>query len=142
MAPLVTCASVSPTRYRVLFLLLGIALALVVVFAVVWAPGGREFRLPDAVDSISPSQGVTVQRQIDLTIDMRVGYEIELFVDGVRIPDDEISFTAATGLYVWAPGSSSTFPEWSVGTHSIGITYERVSGRVDVGTLSWVFRVQ
>jgi uncharacterized protein (DUF58 family) len=133
---------VSTTRYRVTFLLLGLALALVIVFAVVWAPGGREFRLPPAVDSISPSNGETVLRQIDLRIDMRVGYNIELFVDGVRIPDDEIAHTPATGRYVWVPGPAKTFADWTLGTHSVGITYERAGGRVDAGTLSWVFRVQ
>lgn len=133
---------VSPTRYRILFLLLGLALALVVVFAVVWAPGGRGFELPDAVESVSPSNGDTVLRQIDLEIDMRIGYDIELFVDGLRIPDDEIGFTTATGRYVWAPGPGKTFEEWTQGTHSVGITYESVSGGIDIGQLSWVFRVQ
>ncbi len=131
-----------PTRYRVIFLLLGLALALVVVFAVLWAPGGREFRLPAAIESISPGNGETVLRQIDLRVDMQVGYTIQLFIDGVHIPTDEISFTAATGLHVWVPGPTKTFREWTLGTHSIGITYERSTGRVDVGQASWVFRVQ
>ena len=133
----------SSTRYRVTFLLLGLAFALVVVFAVVLAPGGERFELPDAVESITPSNGETVLRQIDLRIDMMVGYDIELFIDGVKIPDDEIGLIEATGVRVWSPGVSSTFEEWSLGTHSIGITYESVSGgRVDVGALSWIFRVQ
>ena len=132
----------SSTRYRMIFLLLGLAFALVVVFAVLWAPGGREFRLPAAIESISPDNGETVLRQIDLRVDMQVGYTIELFVDGVQIPAAEISFTAATGRYVWVPGPTKTFTEWSLGTHSIGVTYERSSGRIDVGQASWVFRVQ
>jgi len=134
--------TVSPTRYRIMFLLLGVAFALVVMFAVVWAPGGREFRLPTAVESISPANGDTVLHQIDLRIDMQIGYTIELFIDGVAVPVDEISFTEATGLYVWMPGPGMTFDEWALGTHSVGITYERVSGGVDVGQLSWAFRAQ
>jgi hypothetical protein len=134
---------VSPTRYRVLFLVLGLALALVVVFAVVWAPGGREFRLPAAVERISPYNGDAVLRQIELRVDMQAGYTIELFVDGVRIPDDEIAATEATAQYVWAPGPDKTFAEWSRGTHSVGIRYERIAADgIDVGQLSWVFRVQ
>jgi hypothetical protein len=132
----------SPTRYRVMFLLLGMVFTLVVIFAVVWAPGGREFRLPAAVESIAPGNGETVLRQIDLRIDMQVGYSIELFIDGVQIPAEEIRFTEATGRYVWAPGPASTFDEWSPGAHSIGIRYESVGGRVDAGQVSWVFRVQ
>lgn len=131
-----------PTRYRVMFLGLGVALILVVVFAVVFAPGGGEFELPRAVESISPGNGATVQRQIGLTIDMEVGYEIELFVDGVAIPRAEIGYSVQTGRYTWSPGVDKTFPEWSPGTHSIGITYQRLSGEIDAGQLSWVFRVQ
>lgn len=125
-----------------IFLLLGVAFALVVVFAVIWAPGGREFRLPVAVESISPGNGETVLRQIELRVDMQFGYAIELFIDGVQIPADEISFTEATGRYVWVPGPAKALTEWSLGTHSIGITYERTSGRIDVGQVSWIFRVQ
>ena len=132
----------SQTRYRIIFMILGLALALVVMFAVVWAPGGREFQLPAAVESIAPGNGETVLRQIDLQIDMQVGYDIELFIDGRLIPPSEITFTEATGKYVWRPGPGRTFEEWTLGAHSIGITYERVSGRIDVGSLSWVFRVQ
>ena len=132
----------SPTRYRIFFLLLGVALALIVIFAVVFAPGGDEFRLPEAVESISPENDDTVLRQIDLTIDMAVGYEIELFVDGVPIPDDEITVTKATGRHVWRPGPAAVFPEWSYGLHSVHIIYERIAGGVDIGSVSWVFRVQ
>lgn len=132
----------SSTRYRLIFLLLGVSLALVAVFAVIWAPGGREFQLPPAVESISPGNGETVLRQIALRVDMQVGYSIMLFIDGVEIPVDQLEFTEATGRYSWAPGQSMTFDEWTLGTHSVGIKYERVAGRVDVGQLSWVFRVQ
>lgn len=125
-----------------MFLGLGVAFALVVVFAVVWAPEGREFRLPAAVESISPAEGAIVQRQIGLQIDMQVGYEIELFIDGFRIPEGEIGYTRATGRYVWEPGPNTTFSEWSAGAHSVRINYERTSGRVDVGAFGWVFRVQ
>lgn len=131
----------SPTRYRILFLALGIALVLVVLFAVVFAPGGGEFSLPDAVDSISPGNDATVQRQIDLTIDMAVGYRITLFVDGVRIPEDEITVTEATGRHSWAPGPSSVFSEWAPGLHSVYFEYESLGSRIDIGTVNWVFRV-
>lgn len=136
-------AVVSPTRYRVIFLLLGVALALVVVFAVVGTPAGREFELPPAVEDISPGNDETVLRQIDLRIDMQVGYTIELFIDGVRIPEREIRSIEATGVYIWEPGPSRAFAEWAPGAHSVGIIYERTGAdRVDVGSLSWVFRVQ
>ena len=134
--------AVTPTRYRMMFLLLGVALVLVVMFAVVFAPGGGEFTLPEAIDNIEPGNNETVQRQIDLVVDMAVGYRIELFIDGVRIPDDEIAVTPATGRHVWRPGVSSTFGEWTSGLHSVLVNYESISGTIDVGSVGWVFRVQ
>ena len=133
---------VSATRYRVLFLLLGMALALVVVFAVVLAPGGNGFELPPAIESVSPGNGETVLRQIDLTIDMQVGYTIDVFVDGVHIPSDEIRFSEATGRHTWVPGPTKTFPEWASGLHSVQVSYIRLGGRADAGDVRWTFRVQ
>ena len=122
--------------------MLGIALTLVVVFAVVTVPGGTEFSLPDAVESVSPANGETVQRQIELRIDMQVGYEIELFVDGVPIPPTEIAFVQATGRYSWVPGPGRALAEWPAGLHTARMTFERVSGRFDTGELHWTFRIQ
>mgnify|MGYP001454904310 CR=1 FL=1 len=130
------------TKHRILFLLLGVALALVVIFAVVFTPDGREFQLPEAVDSISPGHDATVQHQIDLIIDMAVGYEIELFVDGILIPRKEIVFSVSTGRHLWSPNSNSTFTEWTNGLHSVQVKYERMTGLADAGSFSWIFRVQ
>ena len=122
--------------------MLGIALALVVIFAVLFTPGGGEFELPGAVESITPGNDETVLRQIDLSIDMGIGYDIEVFVDGVRIPPVEIAVTEATGLHVWQPGPGKAFSEWSSGLHSVQVNFEKTSGRADVGSIRWVFRVQ
>lgn len=130
------------TRYRVILLLLGVALAAVVMFAVVLAPGGTATRLPEAIDRISPVDGAIVLRQIALDIDMAVGYEFELAVDGLVIPQEEIDFEPSTGVATWRPGSSSVVTEWTPGIHTVRITWDTVSGLPDPGTWSWSFRVQ
>ena len=134
--------AMTATRYRVLFLSLGVAFALVVVFAVVLAPGGTETAIPPAVESIAPANNETVQRQTALTVDMQVGYDIDLYIDGVKIPADEVAHTQATGKFVWTPGPATTFSEWSPGLHSVQVSYVRVSGRADAGEVRWTFRVQ
>lgn len=138
----VTSGRVNPNRYRITFTLLGVALAAVVVAAVVLAPSGRVTELPEAVERISPVDGSTVLRQTQLEVDMRVGYGIELFVDGVRIPFDEIRFTESTGTHVWRPGPGLTFETWRPGAHAILIRWDRVVGLPDPGELRWSFRVQ
>ncbi len=124
------------------FALLGVGLAAVVVGAVVLAPSGRLTDLPNAVDRISPVDGATVLRQTQLEIDMAVGYGIELFVDGARIPLAEVRFTESTGIYVWRPGPGLTFETWRPGIHSVFITWDRTVGLPDPGELRWSFRVQ
>jgi len=125
-----------------LYLLLGLALIGVVVFAVVLGPDTQQAALPDAVEAISPADSSTVLRQTDLVVDMSVGYEIALFVDGRAIPDSEITFVEGTGVRTWIPGPGKTFEEWTPGLHSVLVTYDRIAGGVDIGELRWVFRVQ
>ncbi len=132
----------SRTRYRVVFTLLGIALAAVIVLAVVLSPSGRETKLPAAVDSYAPVDGATVLRQTQLVIDMAPGYDIDLVVDGVAIPDAEIDVIPETGRFTWTPGPDKTLAEWAPGLHAIAVDWDRSSGLPDPGSLRWSFRVQ
>ena len=132
----------NPNRYRITYALLGLALGAVVIGAILFAPSGTVTELPDVVDEISPEDGATVLRQTGLEIDLAVDYSLELFIDGVRIPSSEITFNNTTGEYRWAPGPTSTFPEWTPGFHQIEILWDRITGLPDPGGLRWSFRVQ
>jgi hypothetical protein len=125
-----------------IYLALGLALAAVVVFAVLLTPDGASPPLPEPVERVAPEDGSIVQRQTALLVDMKVGYAIVLTVDGVVIPEEEIAFTAATGIYRWAPGPGSVFSEWTPGVHGIEIEWRRISGFADPGSYRWSFRVQ
>jgi hypothetical protein len=132
---------VSSNGYRLVFALLGLALAAVVIWVVAVAPKGRDVALPAAVERVSPADGDTVLRQIGLVIDMQPGYAIELYVDGTLIPSGEIRSTA-TGRFEWSPGPDATFPEWTPGVHAVHLTWDRATDLPDPGELSWTFRVQ
>ena len=122
--------------------LLGLALAAVVVGTVLIAPQGAGVGLPDQVDFISPTSGAIVLRQVRLEIDMAAGYEIVLFVDGLRIPEDQILVTEQTGYHRWQPSSDTATPEWAPGDHTIRIDWDTTSGNPDPGSLTWSFRTQ
>ncbi|HEX9853941.1 MAG TPA: hypothetical protein VGC47_01325 [Acidimicrobiia bacterium] len=130
------------TRYRVVFLLLGTALILVVIGAVLLAPGGTSVPLPDQIEEVSPADGAIVLRQVGLEIDMQPGYTIDLIVDGAAIPPVEVDFTEATGIATWRPGPGMTFEVWAPGTHTIVVEWERATGLPDPGRYLWTFRVQ
>jgi hypothetical protein len=130
------------TKYRLVLLLLGAALFLVVIGAVLLAPGGTSVPLPEQIESVNPPDGAIVLRQIGLEIDMKPGYSIQLTVDGAHIPSVEVDFTDSTGIARWRPGPGKTFEDWAPGTHTIAIDWERVSGLPDPGRYVWTFRVQ
>ena len=129
-------------RYRLTFTLLGLALAAVAIGAVVFAPSGSESIPPDVVESYSPEDNSTVLRQIDIEIDLPVNYHIDLVVDGVAIPDEEISVTEETGKFRWAPGPTTIIPEWTTGLHTVWVRWDRTTGLPDPGEWIWTFRVQ
>lgn len=141
MSP-VTSGAVSQTRYRVILALLGIAFAAVVVGAVLFTPSGRAPDLPAALDSYSPLDGATVLRQTRVVIDLAPDYDIDLVVDGTAIPDSELDVVSETGRFTWEPGPGKTFEEWAPGFHVIEVTWDRVIGLPDPGSLRWRFRVQ
>ena len=123
-------------------MLLGLALAAVVVGAVVFAPSGRESVTPDTLESYSPADRSTVLRQIGIEIDLPVNYAIDLVVDGIPIPDGEINVMEETGKFTWRPGSTTVIPEWTVGIHTVWVRWDRISGLPDPGEWIWSFRVQ
>jgi len=133
---------VSRTRYRILFSLLGLSLGALVVGAVILAPSGRAPNLPSAVESFSPADGAIVLRQTALEVDLLAGYSMSLVVDGQAIPPTEISFTEATGKYVFLPAPDKTVTEWFPGFHVVEITFDRAIGLPDPGSLRWSFRTQ
>ena len=129
-------------RYRLIFTLLGLALAAVAIGAVVFAPSGNESTPPEIVEGYSPTDGATVLRQIAIEIDLPVNYSIDLVVDGVAIPDREIAVTEETGKFTWRPGATTIIPEWTPGIHTVWVRWDRISGLPDPGEWIWSFRVQ
>lgn len=129
-------------RYRLIYTLLGLALAAVVVGAVVLAPSGRETPVPAAIESFSPQPGDIVLRPFTLEIDMKVGYAMELFIDDMPVPASEITFVEATGQRTWRPGPGQLFEEWPPGVHNVLVTFDTITGDPDPGRLRWAFRVQ
>jgi len=135
---MITCVN----RYRLIYTFLGLALALVAIGAVVFAPSGTVSEPPEVVESYSPATGATVLRQIDVEIDLPVNYQIELVIDGVSIPDSEINVVEETGRFTWRPGSTTIIPEWTPGIHTVWVRWDRISGLPDPGEWIWTFRVQ
>ena len=129
-------------RYRISYTLLGLALAVVAIGAIVFAPSGELTDVPEVLESYSPENESTVLRQIEVEIDLPVSYEIVLVIDGVTIPESEINVIEETGKFTWRPSDTTIIPEWSVGLHTVWVRWDRGTGLPDPGEWIWSFRVQ
>lgn len=127
--------------YRLVYVGLGLLAMAAVALGVVLAREGSPVELPAPLEAVSPDPGETVIRQAVVEVDLEVGYEATLFVDGMPIPD--ATFTSATGVYSWAPHpNSAVITQWMPGEHTVRVEWTRVSGSPDVGSFEWTFRVQ
>lgn len=128
-------------QYRALFLLLGAAgLAVVVVAFLYGSPEREREPLSDVLEAVSPQPGSQVPRQTAVEVDLPVGYRLEMFADGFRVPPSEVRFVEGTGVHSWSPSASSAI-QWGPGEHQVLVRWERLSGLPDVGEYSWSFRV-
>ena len=99
----------------------------------------EELILPDALENIYPLPNDQVPQQASLEIDLPVAYRLVLIVDNYIIPESEIQYVDATGLYIWKPGPNKTFETWKPGKHYVRITWDTVTGLPDYGEYSWEF---
>ena len=131
----------SDRRYLLIFLALGVvALAVVVAAFMFGSPETDREPLPTVLEEIAPLPGSQVPLQTPIEVDVPVGYRVEIFVDGFRVPDSEVRFVEGTGVHSWAPTRSSTIV-WSAGLHTVSVRWRKVSGLPDEGQHSWDFRV-
>lgn len=126
--------------YRLIYVglvLIGIA---AIALGVVLSPQGEQIELPGPVEAISPAPGSQVPPQTAIEIDLEVGYEAQIVVDGWPIRD--ATFVQATGVYRWAPDPSHpTINSWTPGEHTVRITWDTYTGLPDTGSFEWTFRV-
>lgn len=133
---------VKDTTYRLLYAGLGLALVAVVALTVALSPSGTESRLPDPVERIFPRPADSVVRQTVIEVDMAVGYELVLFVDGFRISPVEIDVQTGTNLHTWQPAPGRFLETWEPGPHEVRIEWDSTAGLPDPGSYSWTFRVR
>jgi hypothetical protein len=126
--------------YRLIYLGLGLVAVAVIALGIVLNRSGEELVLPEQVEAISPRPGDLVPPQASVEIDLPVGYQADIYVDGWLVPDAD--FVEATGVYRWAPSPQSpTITEWAPGAHTIRVVWDTFSGLPDPGEFEWNFRV-
>jgi len=126
--------------YRFIILLLTGLLALVVTWGISFSQdNSEEFVLPNSLENIYPLPYDQVPQQSSLEIDLPVGYQLTLIVDNYIIPQSEIQYVEATGVYIWRPGPGKTFETWNPGKHTVRISWDTSTGLPDFGEYDWEF---
>lgn len=126
--------------YRFIILLLTGLLALVITWGISFSQdNSEELVLPNSIENIYPLPYDQVPQQASLEIDLPVGYQLTLIVDNYIIPQSEIQYVEATGVYIWRPGPGKTFETWNPGKHTVRISWDTITGLPDFGEYKWEF---
>lgn len=127
--------------YRLVYVGLGLLAVAAIVLGVVFAQEGEPVELPPPLEEVTPSPNDVALRQAFLEIDLEVGYEADIYVDGFLVRNPR--FVEATGVYRWQPTPASpVITEWTPGEHTVRVEWRRVTGTPDVGSFEWTFRIQ
>lgn len=129
--------------YRLIYTGLGLLVVAIVSLAFVFAPRGTRAPLPEPVEAVFPKPNDSVIRQTHIEVDLAVGYDGTLEVDGYPVPADEMTFVEATGVLRWGPSPTGVvLTEWAPGSHTVTVRWNRVFDLPDAGEFTWEFRVQ
>lgn len=127
--------------YRLVYAGLALLAVAAVILGLVLDTEGEPVQLPGPLEDVSPNPNDVALRQAILEVDLEVGYQADIYVDGYLVPDP--TFVEATGVYRWQPSPvSPVATEWTPGDHTVRVEWRRVTGTPDVGSFEWTFRIQ
>jgi hypothetical protein len=97
---------------------------------------------PNAVSSVQPGNGSLVSPQSPVSVDLRDDLTGVLVVDGVQIPENELSRIVPLGELSFRPGKGQVFTRLQAGTHTASVVYwPQTKSRADgTDTFTWTFR--
>ena len=129
--------------YRLIYAGLGALAIAVIALGVAFGGGGDPIVFEPPLESVSPNPNDAVLRQAIIEVDVEIGYDVAIFVDGFRVPTEEVQYVEATGVYRWQPSPNSLYlNEWTPGNHDVRIEWDTFNGVPDPGSFEWTFRVQ
>jgi len=104
------------------------------------APGSEA--LPGVVESITPESGEITGLVDDVSVDLRDDLTGVLVIDGVEIPEDQLSRVEELGVVTFRPGPDQEFRRFRAGENTVVVRYwPRGEPRPDQpASYSWRFR--
>lgn len=125
--------------YRLIYLGLGLLVIAVVALGAAFAREGEAVEIPYPIEAVTPEPNATVIRQGVVEVDLDVGYEAVIYLDGFPV---SATFVEATGVYSWAPTPSDpVMAAWTPGEHTVRVEWFKITGVPETGSFEWSFRV-
>ncbi len=138
--------------YRVIVGVLVVAAITAFVFGLQGIDDSVPVATRQGLESVSPPAGVTVVRQTPITADLLEGqlvngqsvpgYVGELFIDGIRIPEDQLQTIEGQRKYTFVPGDGKEFTEFAAGRLCAAVNYWREDlGPTTSQRYEWCFTI-
>jgi hypothetical protein len=98
--------------------------------------------LPSAITTIAPERGELVRPQDTITVDIRDDLTGVLVLDGVEIPEDQVSRVDPLSIIEFRPGPGKELRRFAAGTHTVAVRYwPKDEPRPEKpASFSWTFR--
>lgn len=129
-----------PRHFGYLALLAVVVVSVVVLFRK--AEEGSGVLQNSAIERLIPTADAKVLQQDLIGIDLAPGYEGRLALDGVPLPDDEVTVVAPLNQITYRPGPGRTFEALPQGTNCLTATYWMSSkGEQQSSRFTWCFTV-
>jgi len=119
---------------------LALAAALFGTAVVVYLGNPRTTDLPVAIQEVSPVAQSTALLQSDVVVDLAAGYTAEIDINGVPIPEDEITEVLALNQLRFSPGAGQTLERLFTEQNCVRVNYWLiVQGPQSAQTYTWCF---
>ncbi|MGY6500874.1 MAG: hypothetical protein ACXIVQ_08305 [Acidimicrobiales bacterium] len=94
----------------------------------------------EAIVALVPTEGSDVLRQSTVGIQVATGYRAGLIVNGVTIPDDQLSGDPGLGQYFFTPGPGQVLETLQGSQNCVVATYFlAAAGPADSQSVRWCF---
>ena len=92
------------------------------------------------IEQLIPAKNSKILQQDQVGIDLQTGYSADLAVNGVAIPEDQITRVSGLDEVLFQPGSGKVFEQWPAGQNCVVAPYwANDVGPTQSKTVSWCF---
>lgn len=120
--------------------MLAVAASLLAVAIVVYMGNPTSTDLPTAVQAVEPAPNDEVLSQTDIKVDLAVGYTAEVEVNGVPIPEEQLTRVEALNQVSFQPGPDQSVTRLLPDRNCVRVRYWLIAaGDQDAKFYNWCF---